>query len=674
MQLNKSSRLDINVQHVCWLLVLTLYVCVHMLVIRVTTIVLFNDDPDIIISDFWKVLLQGARFDVATVLRLYFPIYLLSLVALFFPKVVSRWLFTIGFFGGALLAIGTSILSISNIAYMAFFNEPFGPFTIQSLAYERSAIIKSVWGGGSLWPYILAAVVSTPITIYALFSLHQWLSVSVKLQNIRRSSSFFFILTGFFIIVLLGRGTLGNFPLSHKHLIVSPSHTMNNAVPNGALSLYYATLEFIDSEHLLPASDAEGRDIFEQFYGRPAKAGELWPQLFVNTKPSRLLESAPPNVVLNLLESMAGEPLNASFNMGIDLAGELGRHLKEDIWLKSFLPEHNDTQSTLIRLLGNIDHFNVSQSKYKNVALQSAAAKVFQKAGYKTVFVFTGYEGIKYRSKYFLNQGFDEFVGAHQLSEKYPTMQNNVWGGEDAYMFKYVDELLQSRDKNSPPLFIVTLTTTNHPPYKVPNSYTDYTNSNINSLAEKIGTLPLSSLITYKYANEHLGRLITSVKDSELALNTIVLATGDHGVRGLPGFKGSALRNVSVPLYMYIPPIYKPENPIDLNVIASHKDIFPTLYNLALSDTAYPNLGRNLFARIGSQEEHNFAVSGQYLVKRSSVMNKSKPVSFYSLKASNGLTLSEGVLDMEPELFHSPLAYQRMVNWITRKQLKETLE
>jgi len=169
------------------------------------------------------------------------------------------------------------------------------------------------------------------------------------------------------LVLSLGRGSFGNFPLSHKHLIVSASPTYNNAVPNGVLAVYYAVLEYLDSRNLAPANDAEGRRLYQAFYGHEPLEGALWPQFFVSTPKVELLAKKPPHLVLHLVESLGNEPLTSEFGGQVDLLGGLKGHLQQDYWFQHFLPAYNDTQSSLVAMLGNINFPKITQSKYKQV-------------------------------------------------------------------------------------------------------------------------------------------------------------------------------------------------------------------------------------------------------------------------------------------------------------------
>ena len=583
------------------------------------------------------------------------------------------WVYWLGVVWGFVVTITVVILSVANVGYVAFFDTPFNAFAIESLKYDNHAIAESVWGAGSVWGYMLASALLMLVAVKLLSQITTRINQHTFQIGFGRVGLLVIVMVSLIVVTALGRGSLGSFPLSHKHLVVSGSPSFNNAVPNGVLSVYYAVLEYADSRVLAAASDEQGRALYEQFFGFKPTGKALWPQLFSQTHQSDFLATKPPNVVLHLVESLGAEPLTPAFNEGVDLVGALGPHLAQDYWFKNFLPAHNDTQSTLVRLLGNINYPTVTQSKFRNTSLATAAANVFKQQGYRTLFIYTGYEGIRNRSDYFLKQGFDQFVGAHQLTSYFGDMPTNVWGGEDAYMYEYASDVLDEQTHNQQPLFIVTLSTTNHPPYAVPSSYQEQVVSGVNTLSGNIGNLPTESLTTYKYTNDHLGHFVTRVKKSGLASNTIVAITGDHAVRGLRSYQGSALRNVAVPLYMYVPDAYKPVEPVALNQLASHKDIMPTLYHLALSEATYPNLGRNIFNTL-ENSEHRFSESARYLAVEAGVVLKDRPTMVYPFVSDRRLVLGEPMLLIDHDeavrqKFLAAMAYDDLVDWMMRYQL-----
>lgn len=198
-------------------------------------------------------------------------------------------------------------------------------------------------------------------------------------------------------------------------------------------------------------------------------------------------------------------------------------------------------------------------------------------------------------------QGAHSIYDALTLMKEFPESikDKNTYGVPDEYAYKLAFQFLSHATR---PTFIAILTTSNHPPFHIPSTYTPKPISPPQALQAKANKNSLDKIILfstlYQYANDAFGQFIHKVKASPLGENTIIIASGDHKVRDLQNDPSTdkALSH-SVPLYLYVPESYQQHIHYDPNRVGSHKDILPTLYELSLSDTTYMNLGgRNILA------------------------------------------------------------------------------
>jgi phosphoglycerol transferase MdoB-like AlkP superfamily enzyme len=105
----------------------------------------------------------------------------------------------------------------------------------------------------------------------------------------------------------------------------------------------------------------------------------------------------------------------------------------------------------------------------------------------------------------------------------------------------------------------------------------------------------LENFYNYQYSSNCLGDFISKIKGSFLKDQTIISATGDHNTWMLFHYTEKSLhRKFGVPFYLYAPQRYLQGKQIDTHRFGSHKDIFPTLFNLSLSDEKYFNSGNDL--------------------------------------------------------------------------------
>ena len=624
-------------------------------------------------ADLWHAFWIGLRFDVAIVVRTMLLGFLLSILALALPRRFNKpasiiWGLNVSM--GYCLVLLTVLLSVGNVGYISFFNRPFDAFVFEGLYYGISTAVKSIYGLDNFLGLVAIGTIATPVSLVIYTRL--WRLIATGLQPFKvRSRPFVIVslLIPLVLLALLGRGTASTFPLSYRHLALSSDAAINNLVPNGLIAMYYGHRQFRKSEQFSPANETAGRQLFENFYDYRPSANNLFEQFFTRTEKSDFLVAKPPHVVVNILESMSQSLLTDRFNGGLNLAGTMKPHLAEDIYFERFLPATNGTQDSLISLLVNSQYAQISRSKYQQISLQTGSAQVFKKAGYKTVFIYSGFEGEMNLASFFKRQGFDEFIGAHRLKTLFPEMKASVWGGEDSYVFEQAWHLLDSLTTDSQPHFIVNLTVTNHPPYQLPVHVLSPSIEAPANLASRLQSLPSESLDTYLYTNDHLGRFISRIKQSHRRDNTIIAVTGDHSIRGMKYGGEEQLHQLAVPFYLYLPDQYQPSTPIDQRQIASHKDIMPTLFHAALSEASYVNLGRNLLASTPLESPHNFAYHRDYLVVQNGAYNNSDQATLSGRQMSSSFDLTAEPAMATSEVLQRVRNYPKILDWLTRYQL-----
>jgi len=237
------------------------------------------------------------------------------------------------------------------------------------------------------------------------------------------------------------------------------------------------------------------------------------------------------------------------------------------------------------------------------------------------------------------NLGFDKVYGEKGMNQGY---YGNEWGIYDEFLFDYLWKTLESDENRK---FIYVITTTNHPPYSLPESYEAKPLTPQAELEQKIigKDLAQKRFKTYQYANEMLGRFITKIKNSKYADNTIIAVTGDHNFKNVYSYSQEELLTQSeVPFYIYIPESIKPKN-FDASVFGFYLDIMPTLYNLSLSDVSYTAMGQNLFSPVKNKkvytESNNVAANKDYAVKY--IFPNKTASNFYAFDKDNSFKAAE---------------------------------
>jgi phosphoglycerol transferase MdoB-like AlkP superfamily enzyme len=103
-------------------------------------------------------------------------------------------------------------------------------------------------------------------------------------------------------------------------------------------------------------------------------------------------------------------------------------------------------------------------------------------------------------------------------------------------------------------------------------------------------------LQNYQYALDQVGQFLDQIKSSPLRDNTVIAITADNNtIEGNMIYDDFINDSKKIPFYLYIPLKLK-RKIVDFkkDLPCSHKDIFPTLYHLTLSDAIYYSVGDNL--------------------------------------------------------------------------------
>jgi len=669
-QINNSVNSAAYLRALCSLGVLIVLCCTVFFFARLGTWFTYAQPDQLADShDFWRAMWTGFQFDVAITIRLGAVGILTSILCIPLSVATGNFSWMLNRYLGGLILFMVIWLAMINFTYIGFFNRPIDSFAFSGMNYGAQTIWPTVSSLNTFEFRLLICIVATLVTFWLYIKIGKKIALSIKTVTVGRVSFISLaVILPLLLMAVLARGSLSTSQLSSTHLVVSSETAINNLVPNGIVAIYYGYQDFRQSTNIEHASDQSGRELFEAFFGFPATDSDLFPQFFTHTKHSILLEKHPPHVVLNLVESMAEVLLKPAFSGGINLAGELRDHLETDYYFPRFLPAHDDTQKSLMSLLVSSEHSSISHAAYQHIPLQTSVAQVFKEAGYKTLFVYSGFEELSNRSEYLKAQGFDDFIGAQRLTALYPEMDNTIWGGEDKFLFDEVYKQLFNYQKGDKPLFVVTLTVTNHPPYKLPLEHSLDLIDIPQRLMSRLQDLPEESLGTYLYTNDQLGRFITKIKASHLKDTTIIAATGDHAIRGMYFNTDERLHQISVPLYLYLPQHYQPSGVIDTQQIASHKDIMPTLFNNALSEARYLNMGRDLLDASTRESIHNFAYHADYVLANDKAYRKTRTTFLPGQLVTADFKLVRIPLRVpdEPE---NGVVYSQTLDWLTRFQL-----
>ncbi|AJP56502.1 hypothetical protein UC34_04785 [Pandoraea vervacti] len=338
-----------------------------------------------------------------------------------------------------------------------------------------------------------------------------------------------------------------------------------------------------------------------------------------------VLAAQPPHVVFGLLEGWGGYGLSLDAD-GFPIAGAMRRHLQAGWWFRHAVAARADTFGTLEQLLidsGSKDSLLTDPTS--PVVFESAVALPFRQRGYRTVFVYGGARTWRNIDRIVRRQGFDDVVTQADIVARYPHADADGYGVYDGYLWRYVHDMLEDADAQGRPLFVFALTTGNRSPYLVPDDAAtgpfDLTKGWRTSPADEVAREARQRGIrAYRYAMDSLGDFIDRLKYSPMGSRTILAATGDHQApqwRNDDNATLSPFEQYHVPIYLRVPAAYASAARPRLDDFVGHRDIFPTLYRLALSDTPYVGFGEPMFGDVPAvrryavaQQRYLFSTSG----------------------------------------------------------------
>lgn len=561
--------------------------------------------------------------------------------------------------------------------YYGFYKTPFTPIVFGIYEDDTLGVIASIWSDFPVVTAISGVIAATAIQSWLVFRFARGGSAAPRPLARRLATAIPTVLA----LAFLARGTLSTFPLHDQDATVSPDPFVNDLVRNSLQTLYDSSKDrraqvtiAADPAVRLPAYGFASPDELGRALGSSSGTPrDLEGSIFRRTPRNPSLVRNPPHVVFALMESWGSHPLKFDSPKN-DLTGAMRKHLKGDFSFRNFFPAQNGTHPTLEALLLNSPLTPLTQGQYGLISFRAAALRPFKEQGYRTVFVHGGSNAWRALGRALKHQYFDEVHDIGDILARYPDAERTVWGVYDEYLFRFAHDLLLKADAEGQKIFLFLMSTTNHPPHSVPSAYRLLPIDPDSMRAYFAMDLENSvkQVQTYQYATHQLGLFIDTIESEPLGRKTIVVATGDHNLRTLLKYHvpSDSKDLYRVPGYFYVPEAYRPAGLPDLDRYSGHRDIFPTLYNLALSDAVYPAYGENLFAPL--PEKREFAiVSYQLLFSRQGALLPfvGKPAAFLWDAPQTSLLQAGSAPAALLEQGEQARAITALADWYTRYQV-----
>jgi phosphoglycerol transferase MdoB-like AlkP superfamily enzyme len=540
-----------------------------------------------------KAFLFGMRFDLSVVgylLFLYLTLVLgLALLRRWFPRaaeLVCYQKLPHMFLLGSTVAL--LLVYVGNLGFFSYFHDHLNARVYDLFRDDTWAILVTAWRDQPLVKGFFVLLGVSAALHFSLRGLRQWVDFVTRTYTPSRRALSVVIASSLVFCFLLGRGSL-NFkmpPLGRMHIDISQDPFVNQLAfhpmfafvkvlqARGALAQSFNVAQATGfSDRIL---EAHRLALQNESIASLEQAHRGYWRTFPGKAPAKK-----PHVVVFLMESM-GEYWLRFDSTQFPILSDLRSHFQEDVVFRRFLPMCSGTHCTLSYFWLNalaLPGPDFAQVRRLDTNHPTGVAWPFQRAGYRTIFVYGGPLGWRGLSSLAPRVGFKEQVGSQGIKQALGKAEyfDHDWGIMDEHVFEYVQKQL---DEATVPTMIFALTTGNHPPFQIPPTFADQ------ALSEVAPQIVERSSMSRE-------RFLSHVKNSSLADNTLVMATGDHnffdvvnfGPEEFPEWRG-------VPLYMYWPKSLR--RPIDVDKWASQETVFPTLYELAIPEVHAGFTGRSL--------------------------------------------------------------------------------
>ncbi len=591
------------------------FIVICLLTIFRSVFVVYFSDISFISNNILEIsyaFFMGWKYDTIVASYLIFPFVLLSIVlSLLKSRVlvnVSSFLFGLYFF---IFINIITLLSFCDLGFYSFFQDHLNILFFGFFEDDTVALAQSIWKNYPIEYALIGYAIYTIVIFVLIKKIFKFQTRNTK--SILHKGVVKFVLLASIVVVLLFGGARGGYSvlvLSPKYADFSKSLFINQIALNGIITFekaYKLRKSRGSMDFNMAKAMGYGDNIhnaFSDYLGfdtSPTKEEKLINLLERKTPYSEKINEVKPHVVVIMMESFGAHWSRFNSNT-FNFLGDLQKHFNEDFYFKNFTSSDNGTIGSLMVVGSNIPHRNgarfISESRYMQMPLQSAAHIPFESAGYETNFLYGGKLGWRDIGKYFSYQGFKNIEGENHIKESLGLKgrQGTEWGLYDEHFFDHIHQKLTSATR---PQFLLGLSTSNHPPFEVPKDFLAPELILPDELKKKISreeNLFMQRFRAFQYANYKLAKFINQVKTSSLKENTIIIVTGDHNFWGFMNYeKSESFLKYTVPLYIFVPDSIRPIS-YDKEKFGSHEDIMTTAYNLSLSDKTYLTFGEDLFS------------------------------------------------------------------------------
>ncbi len=592
------------------------------------------------------ILIQGLRFDLILLAMLYGPAFLFK--PWFQRGSVSRrlgnWLIPV------YLGIVTTFaffIETTTLSFIGQYDSRPNYVFVEYLAYPRE--VFAMLSGTYLIPLLVAAIAALAVFWLTI----RWMRKDSE-SNPNVSVWFCLLVTPITIFLMFAmiRSTFGHRPVNPSVAVFSQDSMVNQLALNSPYSLLYAIYENRrDSAkkgvRYGDMNDADVINIINQEAGITNNE-QLDPKLpSLHHQRATLRTGQPLNLVIVLEESLGAEFVGSL--AGKNLTPRLDELSQQGIWMERLYA----TGTRSVRGIEAVISGFVPTPRQSVVKLAETQenfftiARLLQKKGYDTSFIYGGRAHFDNMKRFFLNNGFETIIEEKDYTDP---VYHASWGVSDEDLFARANQVFEAAGDKS--FFSLVFTSSNHQPFDIPANRVPVEDGENSAQDTAI-----------RYADYSIGRFFDMARQSNYWDNTVFLVIADHNSR----VYGDSL----VPIdRFHIPGLILGGSikPRTISGISSQIDMLPTLLSLIGIDAAHPGIGRDLtspeYFDGAGRAMMQFNALQAYMENDSVVVLQPKlPPQTFLLGSDNSLTL---IREGDDEMERKALAYSLWGPWMIR--------
>ena len=341
---------------------------------------------------------------------------------------------------------------------------------------------------------------------------------------------------------------------------------------------------------------------------------------------NRVLKDPSPNVIIFILESMGREYWGSmnkerkikDFKGFTPFLDSLAEHSL--VFSNAFATSRKSIHA-MPSILAGIPSFEISYTStpYSKQKIESIVS-IANSMDYNTSFFHGASNGSMGFLGFSNTLGFKNYYGRNEFNND--DEYDGYWGIWDEPFLQFTKETL---DNKKQPFLATVFTITSHEPYVIPKKYDNRFNQ---------GLIPMHKCVLY--TDFSIRKFFDTSKNSDWFKNTIFLFTADHSNKSYYPYYQKTINRFANPIMIYIP---NSEFKGEVNSLASHMDIYPTIVDLIGYKKPFRSWGKSLVTPDDLNTiVVNYLGGGSYFIMNDSLIsvhNGEKAIGFYDIQDKN---------------------------------------